>query len=263
MIFDQPISTKISIFFFFFSFAFTTPILVQAQIKGIVIEKESKLPIAFASITYQKNSLQKGVISDIHGKFEIKETDINNFTVSSIGYKRNLIIVSLLTNTSNLIVELETYTYDLDEVIVKPANNPAIRIIKNVLSNKDINNFQKYEKYSYRSYVKTLIDIKLSGEANAHDSSIVNNNESIKKQAAFISEYVISCLKFKNWNENKIIAHKTSGFEDPMLVQAFTSVFHNSISFYNNSISLFELPISNDKSISEYLSPLSDGCLGI
>jgi len=261
MVFNQPILSKISIFVFFFCFAFTYPILLNAQIKGVVIEKESKLPIAFASITYQKNSLQKGVISDIHGKFEIKETDINNFTVSSIGYKRNLIIVSLLTHTSNVIIELETYAYDLDEVIVKPANNPAIRIIKNVLTNKDKNNFQNYEKFSYRNYVKTLIDIKLSSEANASDSSIINNNERVKKQAAFISEYVISCLKYDNWTENKIIAHKTSGFEDPMLVQAFTSVFHNSISFYDNSISLFELPISSDQSISEYVSPLSDGCL--
>lgn len=48
-----------------------------------------------------------------------------------------------------------------------------------------------------------------------------------------------------------------------MLVQAFTSMFHNSISFYNNSISLFELPFSTDNSITEYISPLSDGCINI
>jgi len=64
MIFNRPILNKISIFVFFFCFAFTYPILVNAQIKGVIIEKDSKLPIAFASIAYQKYSIRKGVITD-------------------------------------------------------------------------------------------------------------------------------------------------------------------------------------------------------
>lgn len=261
MIFNTSISTKILIFFF--CIAITFPIGMQAQIKGVVIEKDSNLPIAFASITYQKNSIQKGVISDIYGKFVIEESNISEIIFSCVGYKQNKVLISSVSDLDHLIAELEIYSQELNEVIVRPANNPAIRIIKKVLTNKDKNNFQNYEQFSYRNYVKTVIDIKLSNEANARDSSFINNNESVKKQAVFISEYVISCLKSDNWTENKIIAHKTSGFEDPMIAQTFTSTFQNSISFYDNSISLFELPISSDKSISEYVSPLSDGCLNI
>lgn len=263
MIFDRTILQKSIILFFVICFIVSSTLELHGQIKGLIIEKDSKLPIAFASVVYQKQSQQKGVISDIHGKFEIKETDINNFTVSCVGYKQNKVSISALTNSKTVIVELETYTQELKEVVVTPANNPALRIIKKVIDNKAKNNFLNYEKYTYQCYVKTLLDTKLSSDANAQDSSIVNNNDRIKKRAAFISEYVISCLKDGSWSESKIIAQKTSGFEDPMLVQTFTSLFHNSISFYNNSISLFKLPFSNDNSITEYISPLSDGCISI
>jgi hypothetical protein len=259
MIYFQQILRKNVVIFLVLASSLT----LHGQIKGLIIEKDSKLPIAFASVIYQKQTQQKGVISDIQGMFEIMETDINSFTVSCVGYKQNKVTISDLTNSKTLIIELETYTQELNEVIVTPANNPALRIIKNVLTNKAKNNFQNYEKYTYQCYVKTLLDIKLSSEANAQDSSVVNKNKRIKAQAAFISEYVISCLKTGSWTESKIIAHKTSGLEDPMLVQSFTSLFHNSISFYNNSISLFELPFSNDNSITEYISPLSDGCIKI
>jgi hypothetical protein len=259
MIFDQPILRKSIVFFF----AIASSLSLHGQIKGLVIEKDSKLPIAFASVIYQNQLQQRGVISDIHGKFEIKESGIKSITISCVGYKQNTVTISALTNSKTIIIELETYTQELNEVVVTPANNPALRIIKKVLTNKEKNNFKNYDKYTYQCYVKTLLDIKLSSDANAQDSSVVNKNEWIKKQAAFISEYVISCLKIGSWNESKIIAHKTSGLEDPMLVQAFTSLFHNSISFYNNNISLFELPFSNDNSITEYISPLSDGCISI
>jgi hypothetical protein len=263
MIFNQLFSRKNSLFVILFCLVIASPSELQGQIKGKIIEKESKLAIAFASVTYKKQLLQKGVISDIYGKFEIEESDINSITVTCVGYKPNKILIPAGNDFLNITVELETYTHELNEVIVTPTNNPAIQIIKNVLANKDKNNFQSYEKFTYKCYVKILIDLKISGDANAQDSSKLNNNERIKKRAAFISEYVISCLKIDNYIENKIIAQKTSGFDDPLFVQFLVSVFHNSISFYNNSISLFELPISNDKSIAEYISPLSEGCLSI
>ncbi len=61
--------------------------------------------------------------------------------------------------------------------------------------------------------------------------------------------------------ENKVIAVKTSGFDNPVFGQYFVSVFHNSISFYKNNITLFALPVSEDMTSAEYLSPLSDECL--
>ena len=245
------------------SLVFCTELITQAraQVIGKIIDKNTELPIPFASIIYQKQSSQKGTIANVHGKFEIDEPNITNFNVSCVGYKSLKVEIQNSENKKNITVALEPTTKDIAEIIVTPSRNPAIRIIENALSSKHKNNFENYEDYSFKCYIKTLLDVKLSENATLKDSMDVSKSKSLNKRAPFISECIITSLKLNKRVENKIIAQKTSGFENPLLVQSFVSMFHNSISFYNNSISLFELPLSNDKSATEYVGPLSDGCL--
>ena len=245
----------------FFNFSIISQVISQPHLKGKIIEKNSKLPIPFASVVYQKQLLQKGIISDVYGKFEIDESNISSISVSCVGYKQKKIQLTSDVNRADITVELETAIQEIQEIVVTPANNPAIRIIKNVLEGKEKNNSDNYDKYSYQCYFKTIMDAKLSDDATHQDSLKINKNQHLKNRAPFISECVIACLKSNKRVENKIIAQKTSGLKDPILVQSFVSMFHHSVSFYNNSISLFELPISGDKSITEYVGPLSDGCL--
>ena len=80
-------------------FAIQQQTLAQTLIQGRIIEKESKLPIAFASVLYYKQALQKGVISDVNGKFEINDYNISSITFSCVGYKPNTI--KNLTNVEN------------------------------------------------------------------------------------------------------------------------------------------------------------------
>jgi hypothetical protein len=156
---------------------------------------------------------------------------------------------------------METDTLNINEIIITPSINPAIRIIKNVLKNKGKNNFENYEKYRYQCYIKAVYDLKLSNNATSLDSIAIRKNRFLNKHALFISESVATCSRINNRTDNKIIATKTSGFENPMMGLSFFSSFHNSISFYNNNITLFSVPITNDKTTEEYLSPLSDDCL--
>ena len=256
---DLSIKKKIS--FLLFCLIINISASSQAYIKGIIIEKSTKLPIAFASVTYQKKSVQRGVISNIHGRFEIYDKEVKDIQVSCVGYKQNKILITPEINLSEIVVELETDTVKIREITVTPSNNPAIRIIKNVLKNKEKNNFENYEKYRYQCYLKTLFNLKLSYNATANDSATIKKNRDINKHASFISESVVLCTRINDRTNNKIIAVKTSGFENPLLGQYFVSSFHNSISFYNNNISLFAIPISDDKTSEEYLSPLSDECL--
>jgi len=261
MILTRLISIRISFLVLFFSSGMLSQMHSQTLLKGQIIEKSSKLPVPFASVMFQTQLQQKGIISDVSGKFEIDKSNLKSITVSSVGYKSKKIQIPLEITRTTILVELELSTHEMYEVVVTPANNPAIRIIKNVLENKRRNNFENYEKYSYQCYFKTILDVRLTEDATRRDSLKINDNQRLKNHAPFISECVISCLKINKSIENKIIAQKTSGFKDPLLVQSFVSMFHNSISFYNNSISLFELPVSSDKSMSEYVSPLSDDCL--
>jgi len=233
----------------------------QGIIKGTIIEHDTKLPIAFASVTYQKQSYQKGVISDIRGKFEISDTEIKSLTISCIGYRQNKILITPSDYKSKIIIELQKDTININEIIVTPDNNPAIRIIKNILKHKEENNFEHYEKYSYQCYFKTICDIKLSLNASVNDSIAFRSLKSLKKRVMLVSESVALCSHVNNRTENKIIATKMSGFEDPIFNQSFFMFFHNSMSFYNNNIPISQIPTNNGRPNVYYLSPLSDGCI--
>jgi hypothetical protein len=211
-------------------------------------------------VTYQKQSVLRGVISDIHGKFEIPDTDIKSLQVSCVGYQTNKVLIKPGMKL-DLVIEIRTDTLSIGEVRITPKMNPAVRIIRNVLKNKDINDFERYEKYAYQCYMKTILNMKLSYNANAQDSATIRKNKNLNKHASFISESIIRTSAVNRRTENKVIAVKTSGFDNPLFGQYFVSVFHKAISFYNNNIALFAMPISEDMPSSEYLSPVSDECI--
>jgi hypothetical protein len=225
------------------------------------VEKNSRLPIAFASVTYQKQSVLRGVISNIHGKFEIHDTGINSLQVSCVGYQTNKLIIKPGMKLSDLVIELRTDTLTISEVRITPAMNPAVRIMRNVLKYKEKNNFENYDKYTYQCYLKTILNLKLSYNATALDSATIRKNKDLNKHASFISESMIKSSTVNRRTENKVIAVKTSGFQNPLFGQYFVSVFHHSISFYKNNITLFAMPVSEDMPSSEYLSPVSNECI--
>ncbi len=163
----------------------------QPYIKGIIVEKSSKLPIAFASVTYQKESLPRGVISDIHGKFVITDRDIKGLQVSCVGYQKQNVTITPDMRLSELVVELKTDTLNIGEVTITPAMNPAVRIMREVLKNKKINDFENYDKYTYQCYLKTILNLKLSYNATAEDSATIRKNKDLNKHASFISESMI------------------------------------------------------------------------
>jgi hypothetical protein len=232
----------------------------EAQVKGKVIDKENKIPIPFASVIYQVNGKNQGIITDVRGDFFIKDQGVTKVSVSCLGYVRQNFEISPRLTSVDLFVELEKYTSELPEFTVTRQENPALRIIRKVLENKNTNNYQNINHYGFRSYVKTIIDLKSPENVNARDSAFLNRT-SVKGHAGFISEYVMDGVKDGNREENKIIAQKTSGIDNPDINQLFATIFHNSISFYNNAILLYEYPISEDLQQTEYVSPLADGCL--
>lgn len=115
-----------------FSFGPVTQLASQSLLQGRILEKESKLPIPFATIVYQKQSLQRGIIADVDGKFELVDPDVNSITVSCVGYKSQKVLLTAQSNRSYFIVELETAIQEINEIVVTPAHNPALRIIRKV-----------------------------------------------------------------------------------------------------------------------------------
>lgn len=109
---------SVSLLFLFFHSSFA-----QTEIlSGKIINKASKAPIAYASITIPSLTTKKikvGVSSNERGEFSLAfpASDLPlEIEFSAVGYKSKRIIVTEITN--NFIAELEEQIFELDEFVV-------------------------------------------------------------------------------------------------------------------------------------------------
>lgn len=233
----------------------------QTVLKGKVVEKVTKLPVPFATIIYSNHSHTSGVIADVNGEFIINDAVVDQITVSCVGYRSYVMPIAQPLPRTGIVVELETAVVQMRELVVTPAGNPALPLIRKAVENRKKNDFEQYPNYSYRCYFKTILDARLSGDTAVKDSSRIKIKQRIAKRAPFISESVLLSRKKDKRSESRIIAQTTSGVKDPLFAQSFVTVFHHAVSFYKNSISLFETPINDDRAVVEYQGPLSDNCI--
>jgi len=236
---------------------FTLTIQAQFQLNGIVTDSNNK-PLPFATITTPDNI---NTITDVDGKFIFTPSaKATSFSVSYIGFQTKIVAI---TEKRYYSVSLSQKTDDLKEVIISN-ENPALRIIRNVIANKNKNNPQKkLNSFEYKSYNKLIvtanpdsIDGRIDSTAAYKDfdkkrinvdSSDYKFKEIISKQHLFQTEKV-SQYQFGNNNlKETILGTKMAGFKNPIYeVIAFNL---QSISIYDNKYELFETkyenPISN------------------
>jgi hypothetical protein len=91
-------------------------------IKGKVVDKETLLPLVFASVTVKESNV--ATITNIDGEFQIKipEADkSNNLEISFLGYKNKIVPIAELKNSGfKNIFTLETAPIPIQEIIIKP-----------------------------------------------------------------------------------------------------------------------------------------------
>ena len=232
----------ISLLFYFAIVSFAS----YAQTHGKIVDTQTKLPISFATVSYKFGSDTRGVVADVHGNFSIPHKNIQQITVSCLGYIPKQIADISIHNP--LIIELEENIFLLDEVVVTPGINPAIRIIEMALENRDKNNFERYRDYSYRCYLKTVW-------------GAISKLDDLKE--ILISETVSLSGKSNGRTGDEIIATRTSGMDSPIYGQLNYVVFHKAISFYNDYVRILSENETNDKIHNNYTSPLHTGCLNI
>ena len=69
-----------------------------AQTQGKIVDAQTKFPISFATVSYKIDSDTKGVVADVQGESSIPHKNIQQITVSCLGYK----------NSNHLIIENES-----------------------------------------------------------------------------------------------------------------------------------------------------------
>jgi hypothetical protein len=267
---------------FIFLFASTTCFSQDTfLVSGRVIDSKTRESLAFVNIVIN-NSSNKGGTTDIDGKFSLRsEKPVQTLRLTYVGYEP--ISVSPGERTKGLLIQMTQKDIDLQEVEILPGINPAHRIIRNVIDNRDINDPEKVSTFSYTAYDKTvftadndttlkgdftaLVDTTMIQNANGLTIGFSMNADSVKADTSakdsttqFIEKLIstqylflmenVTKRKFMapDKNYNKVIATKMSGFKDPILVFLATQI--QSFSFYKPFISIM---------MKDYINPIGSG----
>lgn len=193
-----------------------------------------------------------GTVTDFDGNFFLEtRAPGDSLSVSYLGYFPKRVAVKKGV-FQELNFSLEPESFSLEAVVVKPGENPAHKILRNIIKNKNRNNTDNLDSYSYESYNKIEVDL------NNVDENM--KNKKIFKQFQFIFDYVdtnavtgkaylpifiseaISDYHFQRRPkvEREIIkATKISGVKNESVAQ-FTGKIYQKVNVYDNYINVFD-----------------------
>lgn len=219
-------------------------------VSGRVIDADSRVSIPFVNIIV--NNGKWGGTTDIDGKFSIYSPEkVNSLKLTYVGYEP--LNYTIDNKTKNLVIKLKEKEYELPEFVVYPTENPAHRIIQNAIENRDLNNPEKLEKFSYTSYDKMIFTIELDSlpmmDTISVDSIDQETRDFFEDHHLFMMESV-SERKFMapDHNYEEVIATKIAGLKDPILL--FLLSQWQSTSFYDDRISIMD---------KNFINPISRG----
>lgn len=220
------------------------------KLRGRVTDSQTGEPLPFVNVSFVGTTI--GTVTDFDGNFFLEtRTPGDSLSVSYMGYFPKRVAVKKGV-FQELNFSLEPESFSLEAVVVRPGENPAHRILRNIIKNKNRNNTDNLDSYSYESYNKIEVDL------NNVDENM--KNKKIFKQFQFIFDYVdtnavtgkaylpifiseaISDYHFQRRPkvEREIIkATKISGVKNESVAQ-FTGKIYQKVNVYDNYINVFD-----------------------
>ena len=214
---------------------FLVSLSVTSQVTGKITDTKNK-PLSFVSV-YLDNTVT-GTTSNDNGDYILPITKKGNHTIvfQFLGYKTLKKSVSITSLPFVLNVSLDEESVELSEISISTKDNPANRIIRSVIDNKD-KNTDKFAKYTAKFYSRGLYKIKDAPEKFLGQSmgDFGGGLDSTRSGIIYLSE-TVSEIKFqkkpKKFKE-KIIASKVSGRDNGI---SFNRAEDANINFYDNSV---------------------------
>lgn len=206
-----------------------------AQVKGTITDTQSK-PLSFVSI-YLDNTVT-GTTSNDNGDYILDVSKKGTYTIvfQFLGYKTVKKTVVITTFPHELNVQLAEENIQLNEILISTKDNPANRVIRNVIDNKD-KNTDKFGQYTAKFYSRGLYKIKDAPDKFLGQTlgDFGGGLDSTRSGIIYLSE-TVSSIKFqkkpKRFKE-KIVASKVSGRDNGI---SFNRAEDANINFYNNSV---------------------------
>jgi hypothetical protein len=226
--------------------------ILRAQktvVHGVVTDNSGQ-PMSFVNVAFKQSTV--GTISDIDGSYFIETMHPTDSIVAScMGYARVASPVEKYREQKIDLI-LEQVSLAIEEVTVRPGENPAFAILRNINKRKKFNNPDRFESWQCRSYNKLRLDLNNIGEDFRKRMLI--------RQFDFVFEHMDSSEMFgKNFlpilmvesvtryyfqksppvNKEVIEAFRVSGDINPTISQ-FSGKMYQRLNVYDNFMTLFE-----------------------
>ncbi len=232
----------------FFNFSFSQKIM-----KGQVIDYDTTVPIAFASISYDNRT----ITSDWEGKFSIDLKDDNKpILISYKGYYSKT-YYRTVGNPFLLLKLIRDNSVKNNEIYTE---NKVNGIVKKVIENKPKNQLEKkFQSFEYKNYehlvisanpdsvsskIDTIYKKNLFGRKKIKlDSTNYKFKKLIQQQHLYQTEKVNLIQHNIKGTKETVIATRMAGFKQPLF--EFLGLNLVSYSLYENQLDILEIPISN------------------
>jgi len=232
------------------------------SISGKVTDAISREPIPFASVFLQGKSI--GTNSDFEGNYTLQVNVLSDtLVVTSIGYQAaKKPLKNFPAQTVNFI--LERAEISLQEILIRPTEDPAVVMFRKIIKNKERNSNNKLKNYSYEAYNKVELDLydwndKFQDRKVMRPFQFVFDRiDSITEDQPFLPVFLSESLSDYYYRsepqteEREVVyASKQSGIENESFSQFLGSMYQE-VSVYDNWPSLF---------YKSFVSPVNDNGL--
>ena len=139
-------------------FCFSLGLFAQTQVKGKVVDSRSGEPLPFVNVFFTGTSL--GTTTDFDGFYQLKGTKTyDSLSVSYVGYETMAKALKKTAQSQVLNFQLKEKADELLEVVIKPGENPAVRIINEAKKRRPINDYEALKAFQYESFTKVQLAV--------------------------------------------------------------------------------------------------------
>jgi hypothetical protein len=241
-----------------FKYLFTLLLLIgcidlfaqKTIVSGKIFDGETHEAIPYANISFQHSLV--GTISEMDGSYFLSTLNAtDSLLITSVGYE----VVKKYVKKGvkqQFDIKLFPKSINLAEVVIKPGENPAFRILREIDAHKKRNNPERFQSYQYKAYTKLRLDLN-NIDKNFKDQRIL-------KDFSFVFNYMDSSEVFsKNYlpllisesvskfyysrspsiKREVIEAFKVSGIKNKTVSQ-FSGKMYQELNIYDNFITFFD-----------------------
>ncbi|GAA4417764.1 hypothetical protein GCM10023187_50560 [Nibrella viscosa] len=229
----------------------------QQRYKGVVRDARTREPLAFVSLAVR--GTKQGTLTDLDGRFQLQAAPGQSLLVSYVGYRAQA--VRLPAEAEVLTISLEPAVTQLSEVVVRPGENPAWAIIRNVLKNRSRNDPESYSTYTCKTYNKSYYTIEnfvTDTTTEAYRNQLRRRPDSPMMMDAFTKQMHIwlkesvTEIRYQRPHQRKEIILATKSSFPGDFSMGITPTDFQPFGFYQEVISL---PVMERN----YLNPIADG----